>query len=155
MDSDLGYACTMFELDGGHIVECLMQAWPVIEDLDVVEDCGSGLLSGVEVVEVNEFILQRTEEALGAGVVVAIALGGHARTNPMNLHQLRIRTDHVVPAPVGMVDQAKFRSSAAKRHRECIQDELRIEQMAHRPAHHAPAEQVEHRNGGCQACIIA
>ena len=66
----------MLEIDGGHIVECLMQALPVIEDLDVFEDGGLGLLSGVEVVEMNEFILQRTEEALGAGVVVAIAMLG-------------------------------------------------------------------------------
>ena len=54
-----------------------MQALPVIEYLDVFEDGGSGLLSGVEVVEVNEFILQRTEEALGAGVVLAVAAAAH------------------------------------------------------------------------------
>ena len=122
MDSELGYTCTMLELDGGHIAEGLLQALPVIEDLDVFEDSGSGLLSGGEVVAANEFVLERTEEALGAGVIEAIAFGGHARTDSMGFHQLRIGTDDVMPALVGMVGQTGLGSSAAKRHVERIDD---------------------------------
>ena len=83
MDSDLGYTRTAFKLDVGHIVERLMQALPVIKDLDVFQYGGFGLLSGTEIVEVNEFVLQRAEEALGTGVVVTVAFGGHARTHSM------------------------------------------------------------------------
>ena len=43
MDSDLGYTRTAFKLDGGHIVECLLQALPVIKHLDVSKAGGPSL----------------------------------------------------------------------------------------------------------------
>jgi len=46
-----------------------MQALRVLKDLDAIESDGLGLLSALEVVNMNEFVLQRTKEILGAGVV--------------------------------------------------------------------------------------
>jgi len=37
VDIDLGYSCTTFELDGRQVIECLMQALPIVEDFDVFE----------------------------------------------------------------------------------------------------------------------
>ena len=76
VDIDLGYTCTTFELDGRQVVECLMQALPIVEDFDVFEYGCFGLLSGVEVTEVNQFVLQCAEEALGASVVVTVIRRG-------------------------------------------------------------------------------
>ena len=52
-----------------------------IEDLDVFQDGSFGLFLGDEVVDMEEFVLQRTEEAFRAAGVVAVAFGGQARTN--------------------------------------------------------------------------
>src|SRR6266850_2022124 len=122
-----------------------MQALAVIEDLDVFEDCSLRLLSGVEGTEVHEFILQRTEEALGTGVVVAVAFGGHALMQSMGFEQLRIGTDDVLAASISVMNQTGLRSPAAQRHRERIEHEFAVEQVMHRPAHHTPAEQIEQR----------
>jgi hypothetical protein len=44
VDSDLGYTCMMLELDGGRVIECLVQALSVIKDLDIFKDGGLGCL---------------------------------------------------------------------------------------------------------------
>ena len=49
----------------------------VVPDLDVLEDRGFGLCSGLELGPLDEFDFQRVEEALSKCVVVAVPASGH------------------------------------------------------------------------------
>src|SRR3954466_11792290 len=64
----------------------------VVEDLDVLEDVGARSCSRIEGALAHELLLQRREEALGDGVVPAVALAAHALAHAVGL---RIRD----PAP--------------------------------------------------------
>ena len=58
-----------------------MRPLPVVEDLDVFEDLGTGALACVEGVVADKFLFQGREEALGHRVVPAVALAAHALTH--------------------------------------------------------------------------
>ena len=51
---------------------------PVVEDLDVLEDFAASVRPRLERVVSDELLLERREEALGDGVVPAVALAAHA-----------------------------------------------------------------------------
>lgn len=52
-----------------------------LEDLDVFQDGSFDLFLGDEVVDMDEFVVRRTDEAFRAAGVVAVAFGGQARKN--------------------------------------------------------------------------
>ena len=60
-----------------------MQSDAVIEDLDVVEDSGASLSEGGKAVVVDEFIFEAAPEGFDEGVIVAVALSTHGRTEIM------------------------------------------------------------------------
>ena len=55
-----------------------MAALRVVEHLDVVEDIGSRVIAGRIDLAADAFALEQLEEALGHGVVVAVAATAHA-----------------------------------------------------------------------------
>src|SRR3954463_1605534 len=65
------------ELRGGEKAERGVPAAAVEEDLDVLEDLGAQFGLGWPAAAVDELLLQRREEALGDGVVVAVAAAAH------------------------------------------------------------------------------
>jgi len=66
----------------------------VVKAFNILEDAALGLVSGPKSAMVKPFLLERVEETLGHGIVVAVALAAH-------------RTDHPV---VGQVCLEGFRS---------------------------------------------
>ena len=69
-------ASAVLELQGREHPERGVPANAVVEGLDVVEDLGGQLAAGRPGAAVKrQFFLERGEEALGDGVVVAVALG--------------------------------------------------------------------------------
>lgn len=64
-----------------------MKTAPIIEDLHVIEDGGTGLVAVFEHPVMNELVLQATEEALCHRVVQAVALAAHALHKAMRLKQ--------------------------------------------------------------------
>src|SRR5215204_4000728 len=68
---------TTSELLGRQVAERGVAALAVVEGLDVLEDLGDQLAPRRPRAAVHELFLERREEALGDGVVVAVALGAH------------------------------------------------------------------------------
>ena len=59
-----------------------MASVAVVEDLDVVEDLGAQFGLRGPGAAVDELLLQRGEEALGDGVIEAVALAAHRLGDP-------------------------------------------------------------------------
>src|SRR5215217_3176200 len=70
------------ELRWGEKAERGVPAAAVVEDLDVVEDLVAQLGLGWPAAAVDELFLERREEALGDGVVVAVAAAAHRLRDP-------------------------------------------------------------------------
>src|SRR3954454_19005072 len=70
------------ELRWGEKAERGVPAAAVVEDLDVLEDLGAQLGLGWPAAAVDELLLQGREEALGDGVVVAVAAAAHRLRDP-------------------------------------------------------------------------
>ena len=62
----------------------------VVEALDVGEDVAVCLIAGCILAMMNQFGLERVEEALHRGVVVAVGPAAHGRPEAGSLHQLSI-----------------------------------------------------------------
>src|SRR5207237_6495880 len=62
---------------GGALSEGAVASFAVVEDLDVVEDFGAQLGLRGPSAAVDQLFLQRREEALGDGVVEAVAFAAH------------------------------------------------------------------------------
>lgn len=67
-----------------------MQAFAIVEQLNVLKDLRSCLVSRLIIAVVNDLILQRTEEAFDHGVVIAVALAAHAAQHPISFEQREI-----------------------------------------------------------------
>jgi hypothetical protein len=65
------------KFDGGSLPERAMAALAVVEDFDVVEDLGAQLDLRRPRAAMDELLLQGREEALGDGVIEAVALAAH------------------------------------------------------------------------------
>ena len=89
-----------------HVADGRVEAHTVVERLDVLEDRRPGLLPGPEERPIGELGLQRLEERLGAGVVVAVALAAHALANAAELQQPAERSAGVLHAAIGVEQQA-------------------------------------------------
>src|SRR3954452_19064369 len=70
------------ELRWGEISEREVPAPAVVEDLDVLEGRAAQVGLGWPTAAVDEFLLQGREEALGDGVVVAVAAAAHRLRDP-------------------------------------------------------------------------
>src|SRR3954451_17471049 len=70
------------ELRWGEISERGVPALAVVEDLDVLEDRAAQVGLGWPAAAVDELLLQGREEALGDGVVVAVAAAAHRLRDP-------------------------------------------------------------------------
>src|SRR2546423_11496042 len=98
--------CAVFglERDGRLIAERGVQALAVVDLVDegadvVCRDAVITIAGGVDL-----FTLERSDEALGFGVVVGIADPAHAGGNSVGLQQAGVLGTGVLHAAVGMVD---------------------------------------------------
>lgn len=60
------------------VTDGAVQTLPIVEDLDVVEDAGLGLLPGCVAMVVDPFSFEQCEEALQGRIVVTVAGTAHA-----------------------------------------------------------------------------
>src|SRR2546425_13320603 len=74
------------------IAELLMNAFPVIEELDVIEDRLSGGLACGKVAVVDEFVLEAGEEALRPRVVIRTLPATHAGSDAAGTQLLPVST---------------------------------------------------------------
>lgn len=99
--------------------------WPdgVVEGLYVDEYISLGAGPGGVVLEVNQLALEAAEEILCHGVVVGIALAGHALLDSIGLQPLPEGSGGVLDAPVTVKDEAFGRFAAAYCHVEGFQSQ--------------------------------
>lgn len=67
-----------FELDRRSVAGCAVTPFGVIEHLDVIEDVATRLTARGVDLPTHAFALEQLEEALGHGVVMAVATPTHA-----------------------------------------------------------------------------
>src|SRR5712691_2464155 len=142
MDSDLRDSGTSFELGGRQVAERLMQPLSIIKHFDVLKDRSLSLVSGVKLQMMNKLVFKRADEALGTGVIKAIAFARHAGTDAVCDEPLSVRLSGILAPLVGVVNQSWRRPSLRKRHGELVSDEFPIDVAAHGPAHHLAREQI-------------
>ena len=118
-----------------------------------------GLSLAVELHAMQSFDLQRTEQRLRAGVVPAVALATHGSFYPMLGKKLGVAMAGILAATVAVEDQSGSGPSAVPRHVDRAAGQPCRDRRAHRPAHDAAAEQVQHHGqvqppfaGGDRSC---
>ena len=80
----------------------------------------------------DELLLERGEEALGDGVVVAVALGAHRAGDAGVAGGLAEGQRDVLRALVGVVDQPGLGAAARDGHLQRVDDELCAHVVGHR-----------------------
>jgi hypothetical protein len=105
----------VFEVGWREVAEGGMAALAVVEDLDVLEDSGPGLLPGGPVLAVEQLGLEGGEEALGDGVVPAGAGAADALAGVPVGQPGRVGAGEVLGAAVGVVDLARESSACSVR----------------------------------------
>jgi hypothetical protein len=120
-----------------------MEPRPVIEHPDKLKDRSRGLFAGSEVLIMDQLILERLEESLDHGVVIAIAFVTDAG-DQSGLPQLPLVRPARVRRPlVRVMDQPRLRASMCERHLQRRQRHLLIRLRTHGPADHTARVQVQ------------
>ena len=80
----------------------------IVEDLDVLKECGSGLTPCSEPGSMHELSFERAEEALHGSIVETIALSAHGGLDAMEPEQLAIVVASVLHTAIRVVDQSRW-----------------------------------------------
>src|SRR5215472_2960506 len=94
------------DLRGRLVTDGRVDAFPIVEDLDVFEDGGAQVAAGRPSGAINKLSLQRREEALGNCVVPAVALAAHADLDAELGERCLVLGARVLAATVGVVKKA-------------------------------------------------
>src|SRR5262245_65774697 len=111
-----------------------MSPLSIVEELEILEQFsarrGACCPSGV----VNEFDLERGKEALGDGVVPAIAPAAHAADDPVLRQDPLVVGTGVLTATIRMMQQALGRAPRRQRHAEGVERQSNREALGTGPA---------------------
>src|SRR3954470_3043022 len=108
-----------------------------------VDDLVLSLTPCFKVHIVKPLDLQRTEKSFRHCVIPTVALPAHRSAHGVTAQgRLKVAAG-VLRALIGMEDQAFSRSASEPHHGQGINDEVSRYTLAHRPANHLPAEQVD------------
>ena len=116
--------------------DCAVQALPVVVQLNVLEHLPSHGFSGRESLAVNGLDLETVKEALGAGIVVTVALSTHAAPEVVPGQQRLVQGRTILATTVAMRDDALGHLAAPQRHLKRVADHVSGHALAHRPADH-------------------
>jgi len=122
-----------------------MDAFLVVEAIDVAGERGTELDIAAEGPLVRELGLQGMEETLHVGVVLAIARTIHARNDAAGAQECLIVVGRVFDASVGMEDEPGFGIAQRDRAFEGANGYRHGSRAGERPANDAPGEQIHHR----------
>ncbi len=99
-----------------------MASLPIIKHFDIVKDLGLSLLACLIVPAMNEFHLQRVEEAFGHRIIPTIPLAAHTALNPCGAQSGLKGFTGILNAPIRMVTEAMPWPTILHGHRERIDD---------------------------------
>src|SRR5258708_25591360 len=111
-----------------------MPSLAIVEELEVVGELGARGCPGGPGRVVDQLDLQRREEALGDGVVPAIAPAAHAADDPVLLQHSLVVAAGVLAPTIRMMEQPWRWAAARQRHAEGVEGEVIRDARAHRPA---------------------
>ena len=94
----------------------------------------------------DELLLERGEEALGDGVVVAVSAAAHRLRDPGGAGLLAEGEADELAALIGMADQPRCRAAVRERHSQRVGDELGAHVVGHAPADDPAAVEILHRD---------
>src|SRR5687767_7004840 len=106
----------MLKLYGAKKAVGRMAALDVVVAVDKGLELTIGLAARVEDHAVDELLLDGGEEALGNGVVEAVALAAHAGNEAMVMENLPIALADILRATIRVVDQSSFWFARYDRH---------------------------------------
>src|SRR5579864_5304484 len=112
-----------------------MRSLPVVEDLDVFEGLAACAVAVLEGAVPHELFLEGREEALGHGVVPAVALAAHARAHLVAPESASEGVAGVLRAAVAVEDQAWLGASETDRGVQRVTHERRGHALGEAPAH--------------------
>src|SRR5690606_37379111 len=132
-----------FEGDWAFVTVSRMQANGVVEVVEVVCDDTARMLEVGEDATLDALVLERREEALGGGVVPAVALAAHAAGDPVSVELRDVVARAVGASTVGVMQKARLGAPASARLLKRREREVRVVVLAQRPAHHAACVEVD------------
>lgn len=135
MDTDLSDHSGLEGLWADH-PDRTVPALPVVVQLNVLEHLPSHGFPGRESLAMNGFDLETVKEALGAGIVVAVAFGAHAAPEAVPGQQRLVQGRTILATTVAMHDDSLGHLAAPQRHLEGVADQVSRHALAHRPADH-------------------
>lgn len=115
-----------------------MQPLPLVEHLDELKHLRLGLLSRVILPLMHHLILERTEEALDDGIVIAVPLAAHAGHLPGLRQQPQVGHAGIQRTLIGVMDQAGLRLPMGQGHPQGLEGDLLIGLGTHGPANDPP-----------------
>src|SRR3989442_4846164 len=89
------------------IAERLVKAFPVVEQLDVIEDRRSGVVSCGEVAVADEFVLEAGEEALRHRDVIRALPANHAGSDAAGTQLLTVAACGIRRTAIRDMDQSR------------------------------------------------
>ena len=139
------------ELNGRQAFIVAVTPFRVVEHLDVIEHVRPGFIAVCIGPALDPFTLQYLEEALGHGVVVAVAATAHAADQVVRLEEvlpvLAAELATLIAAElatlIGMHDHFLLWLPAPHRHQQGVDGQFSINALLHRPADHLSREQVD------------
>lgn len=115
-----------------------MQPLAIIESFNKRENLSSGLAVSLIRLVMNQFILQRTEEAFGHGVVIAVPFPAHAWRKAEVPQALLIQPRTVLRPLIGMMNESRLNLPLTDGHRQGVERELLVRLVSHGPTNHPP-----------------
>ena len=120
-----------------------MTATRIVEAIDVLEDGQLCISAFVPWPPPDQLCLDRLEEGLDSGVVIAVALAAHRYPESVLAQKLLIIVRTVLAATVGVVNATLGRLPQRHSHLQRSDRQVVLHPVAHRPANDTPGMQIE------------
>src|SRR2546423_12357478 len=102
-----------FKVHGGVVTQSAVEAFRIIESLNVIEEGQAGSLMSLELMLMERFSFESAPEGFHGGVVVAVAGGAHTGKSFERRKALAVIVAGVLDGAVGGVEQTRFGSTRA------------------------------------------
>ena len=121
----------------------MSSAW-VIEAVDVLEQRGFGLLSGLPCLAPDEFSLDGFEEGFYSGVIITISFATHRDFEPNLTHSFLIFMGAILATAVRVMDATRWRVAQGDGPVQGLQCKIALKAVAYGPTYSPPGLQINH-----------
>lgn len=143
MDTKLRVTDPSLERQRTEIAQTLMQPLAIVKAFDEREDVLTRFVAGLIAAVMNEFVLERAEEAFRHGIVVAIALATHARRDAERRELMSVSHATILRTLIGVMNESRLHRPLLNGHGERVECQMLIGLGTHRPPDHPPGVQIQ------------